>query len=346
MKMNLIKYLLLVLMVILNLQLKAQTLYVDATKGNDDNKGTNADPLSSLQKAVSIANGFTGNQSVVIKLAPGLYRLTNKLHIESRNGMADPSKFTIEATIMPDDTAWQPGKMPVIQSISDTNSGKKFKYSVGVQIARNNVSIKGLKFLGNPNPGIEYYYCIERQNEKLKGLEISQCYFIGDRNSAAIQGALFGQGADINIDHCIFYGCKNAVLVFLGLKNFSLTHSIIYGAYEAAIWYGYGESSNAPFTFSNNIIANGNYFWVSEKDHIHHYIFSNSLISNNHYYMGLNGMEVEGPDVKNTPIEVNISKTGDVLLSEVTAKGAPHNYLNLSPQSAGNELNAGIFKNK
>ncbi|SHM04320.1 right-handed parallel beta-helix repeat-containing protein [Mucilaginibacter sp. OK098] len=344
--MKLIKSLPLVLLVILNLQLKAQTLYVDAIKGHDESKGTIADPLASLQKAVSIANGFTGPQPVTIKLAPGLYRLTDKLHIESPNGMADTSKFTIEATVMPDDTAWQPGKMPVIQSIADTNSGKKFKYCVGIQIARNNVSIKALKFLGNPNPGVEYYYCIERQNEKLKGLEISQCYFIGERNSAAIQGALFGQGADINIDHCIFYNCKNAVLVFLGLKNFSLTHSIIYGAYEAAIWYGYGESSNAPFTFSNNIIANGNYFWVSDKEHTHHYTFSNSLITNNKYFMGLNGMEIEGPDIKNTPIEVNISKTGNVLLNEVTAKGIPHNYLNLSPESAGNELHAGIFKNK
>lgn len=344
--MKLIKLTIIFFSLILNQQSRAQTLYVDTFKGNDDNKGTLADPLASLQKAVSIANGFTGNQPVAIKLAPGLYRLTDKLRIEWPNGMADTPKFAIEATIMPDDIAWQPGKMPVIQSIADTNSGKKFKYCVGIQIARNNVSIKGLKFLGNPNPGIEYYYCIERQNEKLKGLEISQCYFIGERNSAAIQGALFGQGADINIDHCIFYGCKNAVLVFIGLKNFSLTHSIIYGAYEAAIWYGYGESSNAPFTFSNNIIANGYYFWVSDKEHAHHYTFHNSLITNNKYYMGFNGMEIEGPDVKNTPIEINIIKTGKVLLNEVTAKGVPRNYLNLSPGSAGNELHAGIFKNK
>jgi hypothetical protein len=57
-------------------------------------------------------------------------------------------------------------------------------------------------------------------------------------------------------------------------------------------------------------------------------------------------MEIEGPDVKNTPVEVNISKTGNVLLNEVTAKGIPYNYLNLSPGSAGNKLQAGIFKNK
>jgi len=344
--MKLIKLATIIFFVTVNLQLKAQTLYVDAIKGNDANSGTIATPLASLQKAVNIANGFIDNQPITIKLAPGLYQLTDKLHIESPKGTADTSIFTIEATVMPDDTAWQPGKMPVIQSVADTNSGKKFKYCVGFQIARNNVSIKGVKFLGNPNPGIEYYYCIERQNEKLKGLEISQCYFIGDRNSAAIQGALFAQGADINIDHCIFYGCKNAVLVFLGLKNFSLTHSIIYGAYEAAIWYGYGENSNAPFTFSNNIITNGNYFWISDKEHTHHYTFNNSLITNNKYYMGLNGMEIEGPDVKNTPIEVNIIKTGNVLLNEVTAQGVPHNYLNLSPGSAGNGLHAGIFKNK
>jgi len=342
--MNKLTFLLSTVLLGLSASIFAQTLYVDAVNGKDVAKGTITDPLRNLENAIVLANSFTGNMPVTIKIAPGLYVLPHKLVIQSQN-LADTAKYSLEARVMPDNATWRPAKMPVIQSLSDTNRGSvKFRYAVAFQVERNNVSFKGLKFLGNPNPGLGYFYAIDRKNEKLKGLEITQCYFIADKNSSPMQGAVFAQGDAINIDHCIFYGCKNAVLVFLGLKNFSLTHSIIYGAYEAAVWYGYGESSNAPFTFSNNVISNCNYFWVSEKYHEHHYIFRNSLIANNTNYMGFNGMEVEGHDLKNTPVEINIRKFGAVLLNEITAGGVPDNYLNLSPASTGNSLHAGIFK--
>jgi len=344
--MNNLKFLSIILFLTTSLQLNAQVLYVDAIRGSDVAEGSSRSPLLTLQKAVDMANKFTGEKAISIKLAPGLYQLTSKITIQPTGGVKDTPKFIIEATVMPDDTSWQPAKMPVIQSIADTNSDKKFKYCVAFRVERNNVAFRGLKFLGNPRPDLGYFYAIERQNEKLKGLSISQCYFIGDKNTAPVQGGIFAQGADISVDHCIFYGCKNAVLVFLGLNNFSLTHSIINGAYEAAVWYGYGEGSNAPLTFSNNVVANCNYFWISDPEREHHYTFSNSLIVNNTNYMGLNGMEIQGPDLKNNPVEINVIKTGDVLFNEITAKGIPHNYLNLSPQSAGKELNAGIFNNK
>ena len=42
--------------------------------------------------------------------------------------------------------------------------------------------------------------------------------------------------------------------------------------------------------------------------------------------------------------EIKIRKSGNILLSEVKTEGLPKDYLNLSPQSDGNDLNAGIFK--
>jgi len=128
---------------------------------------------------------------------------------------------------------------------------------------------------------------------------------------------------------CIFYNCKNAVLCFLNVKDFSITHSIIYGAYEAAIWFGYGSDVNLPFTFHDNVIANGNYFWIGAKGIHQNYSFSNSVISGNTNYMGFNADPIE-PDTLNKPVEKNIRKSGQAFLSEIAAKGIPRDYLNLS----------------
>ncbi|MGN6397123.1 MAG: right-handed parallel beta-helix repeat-containing protein [Mucilaginibacter sp.] len=345
--MNKLKLLLAIVLLLAGVALRGQTtLYVDAVKGKDVATGTLSDPFLTIDKAVGAANSSETSSPVIIRLAPGYYMLSKRIIVKHTERKAtDTSKLIFEATIMPDDTAWRPGKMPVIQSVAINNiDTNKFKHCTAFLIERNNVSFKGLKFLGNPNPGIEYYYVIERRNEKLKGLEVSQCYFIGDKNSASVQGGVFAQGAAIKIDHCVFYNCKNAVLVFLGLKDFSFTHSIVYGAYEAAIWYGYGKNDE-PLVFSNNVVTNCNYVWVSDKSAPHQYKFSNSLIVNNKNYRGFNGMKIEGPDLTNTLIEDRIIKQGKVALSEVTAKGIPRNYLNLSPESAGQSLHAGIFKN-
>lgn len=324
---------------------KAQSLYVDPVKGNDQAKGTLAEPLASLDKAVSLAKDFAVNNNIDIKLAPGLYVIRQSLKIES-NSQAVSGKFTIEAMVMPDDADWTPAKMPVIQVTADSNRiGKLSHASIAFQVERNNVTLKGLKFLGNPNPSSVYFYPIERRNSALKDLEISQCYFIGEKNSAPIQGGIFAQGERIHIDHCIFYNCKNAVLSFVNVKDFSITHSIIYGAYEAAIWLGYGPDADLPFTFHNNIVANGNYFWVGAKGIHKNYLFSNSVISGNANHLGINGDTIASDQV-NKPTEKNIDKSGKVFLSEITAEGVPRDYLNLSGSSAGGQIDAGIFINK
>ena len=186
-------------------RLGAQTIFVDAIKGRDEAKGTIADPFASLEKAIALANGFSGNEPVTIRIFPGLYSLQHQLAIRTGKIAADTVKYTIEAVVMPDDPDWQPTSMPVIQSVSPDNSTTQFVHAVGFLVAKNNVSFRGLKFLGNANPSVRYYYPITREDETSKGLEISQCYFIGEKNSAPIQGAVWAHGAGTKIDHCIFY---------------------------------------------------------------------------------------------------------------------------------------------
>ncbi|HLZ87830.1 MAG TPA: hypothetical protein VKQ52_11335, partial [Puia sp.] len=175
-------------------RLASQTLYVDAVNGNDHAKGTLSHPVASLEQAVALAKRSAHHEPVTIKIAPGLYKLKRQLKIEPRNGPEDTAEYTFEAMIMPDDTSWKPAKMPVIQSWSTNNTRTFFSHAVGFEILRDNVSIKGLKFVGNADPAVDYYYPIERDSNKLKNLDISQCYFIGDRNSAPIQGAVYTQG--------------------------------------------------------------------------------------------------------------------------------------------------------
>ena len=187
----------------------AQILFVDPSNGHDNAKGSVDAPLASLPKAVALTRTSTGNRT--IKLAPGLYTLDDQLLLPPAG-----DTLTIEAAVTPDDPAWLPSKMPVIESISPTSQNwGKFDHCTGFQIERNNVQIRGLKFVGNANPAVVYYYTIERHSPDLKGLRISQCIFAGSRNAAPIQGAVFAQGPDITVDHCIFYECKNALLLFV-----------------------------------------------------------------------------------------------------------------------------------
>lgn len=326
----------LLLLIIRNLQ--AQTLYIDPVKGSDTADGTAGAPLASIQRALYLAEDYTGKEEIRIKLFPGLYLLKDKIVIDKKRSELFP--FYIEAAIMPDDEDWEPTKMPVIQSISSNNSVTQFPHAIGFMIASDNVTLKGLKFTGNANPEVKYYYPVNRENENLKGLDISQCYFIGERNSAPVQGGIWAHGAGTRVDHCIFYNCKNALLLFKSISDFSLTHSIIYGAYEAAVWFGPFDSD---FVFKNNIVSNCAYFWLRAENTFPKYIFSSSLIAGNDGFMGYYAKNGAVPADNYAQTENQIQKSGKLVLSEVKTNGLPKDYLNPTKRSAGQELGAGIF---
>lgn len=329
-----------VLSLCISLSVKAQTLYVDAIKGKQEATGKADDPLSSLEKVISMTNNFSGNEPVIIKIAPGFYVLEHELTLKTSKVANDTLSYTIEAAIMPDDPDWQPGKMPVIQSISANNSNVQFPHCVSFLVAKSKVSFKGLKFVGNANPFVEYYYPITRERENLKDLEVSQCYFIGEKNSSRLQSGVWANGDGIHVDHCIFYNCRNAMVLIRSISGFSLTHSIIYGAYESGIWYG---ASDAPFVFNNNIITRCAFVWVRPDKTQPTYHFNNSLIVDNDQYLGFIANDLF-PATTDKLMETGIRKNGKILFIEPKTKGLPHDYLNLSPESDGKDLNAGIFK--
>ncbi len=241
---------------------------------------------------------------------------------------------------MPDDEVWSAAEMPVIQSIAANNSNHQFTHSVGFLVAKDNVSFKGIKFLGDANPEIKYYYPITRENPDADGLSVSQCYFVGEKNSAAIQGAIWAHGSGTSVDHCIFFDCKNALLLFNSIRKLSVTNCIIDGSYEAAVWFG---AFLEPFTFRNNIVTRCNYFWLFQKGTNPAYTFSNSIIAGNDHYLGYYGNALE-PASNDSVTETHIQKTAKLLFSEVGTEGLPTDYLNPIIGSDGLGLEAGIFK--
>ncbi len=342
------KFIFTVLALVTSICLGAQTIYVDVSKGKDQNSGSMTEPLASLQRAVFMAEQYTGNDPVRIKIGPGLYQLTGTLRIQSGKKTSDTSTYILEATVMPDDSAWSPAAMPVIQSVSANNDQKYFTHCAGILVDRGNVVIRGIKFIGDANPAVDYYYPVEKDTTGTRNLNISQCYFIGEKNSSPVQGAVYAEGPGVHVDHCIFYGCKNAVLIFEKPTDFSLTHSIIHGAYECAVWYGY-QTPDEPFVFSNNIVTGCHYFWAAAKGMDHHsYVFAHSLICDNENGVGSqNGQGGVMPfDGAVNFTETGIRHAGTVRLIEVKTEGIPQGYLNLAPDSDGQDLGAGIYISK
>ncbi|MET4138298.1 hypothetical protein [Pedobacter sp. UYP1] len=341
-----IKLMFLFLIINITTSLKAQTLYIDVLKGKAGAEGTIDHPLASLEEAINKTNNFSGLEPVCLKVAPGAYLLTHELSIRTARQTMDTVAYTIEAMIMPDQYNWEQFKMPLILSLSSNSQVETARYAIGFLVQKHNVNFKGLKFIGNSNSNVTAYYPIKRADTKLSDLNISQCYFIGKKENTPIEGALWLSGSGIHIDHCIFSGNKTAIILSGTVNNFSLTHSIITGSYESAIWStGFGT----PFTFKNNVITNCKYVMVHPENKQPGYIFSNSCFILNDNYLGAYApaknkqVPIAVPVNNNNIKEINIRKTGKIKLAETNADGIPHDYLNLSKDSDGRNTSAGIL---
>ncbi len=260
----------------------AQDFYINSSTGNDENNGTIEKPFKTISKAIHTANELTGKGSINIKLSPGIYLVQDKAPINPARILNKSDRYKIEALIMPDDSLWTPLKMPVIVSCSANNSETQFQHSTGFLVASDFVEFRGIKFLGNANPSVSYYYPITRENPDLKHLVVSPCVFIGDKNSGIIQGGIWAHRADININHNVFYQCRSAILLFQNISNSVIRNNIIYDAYESAFWMGDDENMK----FENNIVSNCDYFWIGNPESKIEYKISNSIISENKHFRG------------------------------------------------------------
>ena len=323
----------------------SQEYFVDPIKGKDTYEGTEDRPFRLLSDAVKIANEQTGSGNIMIRLMPGTYLLEDKVLINPVRIFNDTSSFIIEAFHMPDDGDWSPEKMPMILSTSPNNSETLFKHAVGLLVASDHVHIRGLKFLGNPNPSVNYYYPITKEDKSLEDLEVSQCMFIGDKEAGRIQGGIWAHGPNNSVDHCVFYECRNAVLFFDNVQGFQISNSIITKSYESAFWFG---PEDVEFDFFNNLIFdNHNFLVVRSAELKYSSPFRNSILANNGASVGYWSMEkgqimpIKTPNIQFDQISKKFE--GEILENEEAA--FPQKQFHLKTPLKDLKKQPGIFKN-
>ncbi len=328
----------------------ADTLYVDSKKGDDANPGTEEKPLRSIGKAVFLVNSKTEGGPTTIKIAPGIYTLVEPVIVKNDRPYTEENRMVIEATILPDDPEWKPPLMPVILSTvspqQPAKSGAPSETS-GLKIEINHVTIRGLKFLGNPIMEV-WYYPIFREGKSLEDLIVTQCLFIMDSNALTSNVAVLANGHGLVIDHCIFYHCRNPVVFWNAEGGISranaMRYCIVEGAYTSAVWVC---QTGEDFEFHHNIITRSEYVWMRDYENKRTYQLHDCIITENKQYSAACGPNWE---INLTGREIvfeedNVVKEGNILLELGNGIdiAVPRNYLHVAHGTLGSELGAGLF---
>ena len=278
---------------LMNFMLSAQIndLFIDANKGNDQNVGSNEQPLKSLYEAATRLNKANGSGAITIYLSDGIYGLDATVTFHPINWhFSKDQRLTIRAAVLPDDPEWNPGKMPVIVSIMALDfkpNGRQDPLggtSYGIQIETSYVTIQGLRILGTPvherpqEGMVRRNYPIVREGRNLDDLRITQCLFVGDKVAIPNHLAILASGQGIVVDHCVFYHCKDAIVFWFSdrpAEHCEVHHNLFIGNYGAAVW---SWSAAEDFKFYNNVVTNTNIFWVLNRDEKVSFSLSNSLV--------------------------------------------------------------------
>ena len=330
-----------------------ETLYVDGVSGNDGNPGTEEKPLLTIGKAAIIVNSKTEAGPTTIKVAPGVYNLSKAVVFENNRPYTKEKRLTIEATILPDDPNWKPALMPVVLSTEVPQQWEKTKAQVeasGLKIEISHVTIRGLKFLGNPVSPI-FYYPVFREGKNLEDLVVTQCLFIMDRNALSSNVAIIANGHGLVVDHCIFYNCRNPIVFWNAdggtSRNNAMRYCIVDGAYTSGVWVC---QTAEDFEFHNNIITRSKYAWMRSSSNQRKYCLHNCIITDNESYSGECGsgwkLKTTGPGIVYN--EKDVIKTGKVVLEMGNGIDlpVPRNFLHVKPGTLGSKLGAGLFKKK
>ena len=268
----------------------AEVLFVDSTNGNDTNPGTREKPLSTLSQAVILVNNNSNSGPTVIKILPGIYNLTQAVVVETSRQYTKKARLIIEASILPDDPGWKPKVMPIILSTENLRNPDKpdvMTGTYGLQIKVSHVTIRGLKFLGSPVPN-NMYAPIERIDKGLEDLLVTQCMFVGDKDSFDIYCPVIATGHKFVVEHCIFHNCHGSAVFWDGPegisgKNNAMRYCIVDGGFISGVWTC---QTSEDFEFHNNIVTNTEYFWMRKRGDHQRYKIKNCIVTGNKYWSG------------------------------------------------------------
>jgi hypothetical protein len=326
----------------------SQVVYVDGLAGGDENTGTSEKPVRTLRRAAEIVNGGKEAAPTMVKIAPGIYNLTESVTFGSARPYSAESRLVIEASILPDDPQWKPALVPVILSTEDPRKQDDFDKlteTYGLKIEVNHVTIRGLKFLGNPLAR-NWHCCISRIGDDLDDLLVTQCMFVGDRDTCDIYCAALATGNKFVVDHCIFRNCHASTVFWdgphgVGGEGCSMRYCIVDGACIAGVWTC---RTAEDFEFHHNIVTHSDYFWMRKKaGGSPRYRVRDCIVADNRCYSGY-GVE-SGPTGQTGP-EVTFDESNVVKQGRVTfeTNKAARGYLHVTSSGLGSDLGAGLFK--
>jgi hypothetical protein len=335
----------------------AKEIFINPNYGNDQNSGTKESPLKSLSEAAKKVSSSEGKGAITIFLSGGVYGMAETAKFSPANWQFSKSdRLTIRAEKLPDDTNWNPGDMPVMVStmsfdIKETNDKKEETgaFNYGIFIATSHVTIQGLRILGEPVHESPFKnilirnYPIMWDGKDLEDLRVTQCLFLGNKITLPNHLGILAAGKELEVDHCVFYGIKDAVVMWnTPAEKCQMHHNLFANTYGAIVWTW---STSADFKFHNNVITNANVIWVEDKKETNTYTIENTLIMGYKELINKGGGaagfgEKGNPDKLKFGKNVIIKKEGSLQINEDPTN---RNYLQLQPGTAGTELGAGLF---
>lgn len=354
-----------------------ENLFVNPASGHDSNGGTRDLPLRTLAEAGRRVRLSTGRGPLTVVLAEGVHAVgeTTLLKPERRSfSKTDP--LTIRAEVLPDDPTWHIGRMPTLihtMPLSATWNGRPDSLGGavdGMQVETSHVSIQGLRVLGlpvieTPQPGlIKRLYSISRLRRDLEDLEISQCLFVGNDETAPSHVAIIANGNGINVHHCIFRHLKISVVYWTpGSTGHAMTRCIGHNLYGSGVWTA-GIASD--FVFQDNVMDSGNYVWTAQggasaladaagrggrqaappavrpQAAINYRVLSSYFAANRRLAGSGTGARLEYSDIDPSFLQLSDTTTTEKPV-EFEGDSAKLNYLHPVTGSEASKLRAGLF---
>lgn len=331
-------------------------IYVNASLGNNKNDGTQSSPLQTFDEAAKRVNESKGKGALTIYISKGVYGMAKTADFNPINWeFSKENRLTIRAEILPDDTTWNPSDMPIMFSIMPFSVEKNDKSEVtggqnfGILVQNSHATIQGLRILGEPvheNPFkgvLVRNYPIVWKGKNVEDLRITQCLFIGNKYAIPNHLGILADGRALEVDHCVFYGVKDAVVMWNSPStNSSMHHNVFVDSYGGIVWTW---SATEDFKFYNNVISNANILWILDKEEKFSYNMENSIVVG-YNSLANKGGGPQGFGEKADKAKIIVNK--NVLLKkegklEIVDDQTSKFYLHIKPGTLGANLGAGLF---
>jgi hypothetical protein len=235
--------------------------------------------------------------------------------------------------------------------IEEKNDKKELTgaFNYGILVETSHVTIQGLRIMGEPvheSPFKDILirnYPIVWDGKNLEDFRVTQCLFLGNKIALPNHLGILSAGRALEVDHCVFYGVKDAVVMWNSPADKSkMHHNLCVNTYGALVWTW---STTEDFKFYNNVMSNVNVIWVLNKDAKYTFAIENSM------FVGYNELVNKGGGAagfgeKADPAKLKLSdnvvlkKEGNL---QIVEDPTSRNYLHLVPGTMGSELGAGLF---